>query len=289
LGGLFAFGSPRSVLGHRVAHKSLVHSVGIQRELAYMQANASRLPQETAVTGLPRLQLLARPDVLAAPVTTSRRAVLTGSLGLAAATATLPLGSAFAQKKPAGPDSVPLDELMKAGELSELSIGPADAKVTIVEYASMTCGHCANFHNKVLPDLKTKYVDTGKVRFIFREFPLEDFAAAGSMLARCSGGDKTLPLIGILFQKQEQWAFVGASARVAKLFEIAKQAGFTQDSFDKCLTDQKLLDQVNGVRNRASEKFAVQSTPTFFINGQRMTASPTVAEFEKLIEPLLKG
>jgi protein-disulfide isomerase len=232
------------------------------------------------VIDLPRLRLLAN--------AVSRRAILAGASTLAASVAfSLP---AFAQKKPAaaGVDSVPLDEFMKVGDLPEISMGPADAKVTIVEYASMTCGHCANFHNKVFPELKTKYIDTGKVRFIFREFPLEDFAAAASMLARCSGGEKTYPLIGILFAKQDQWAAAAASARVTKLFEIAKQAGFTQESFDKCLTDQKLLDQINAVRDRGGEKFGVQSTPTFFINGKKMAAGPNMAEFDKLIEPLLK-
>jgi protein-disulfide isomerase len=238
--------------------------------------------EETAVIDLPRLRLLAAAAL-------SRRAVLAATTtGLVAAAFAAP---ALAQKKPAGPgpDSVPLDEFMKAGDLPELSIGPLDAKCTIVEYASMTCGHCANFHNKVFPELKAKYIDTGKVRFVFREFPLEDFAAAASMLARCTGGEKTYPLIGILFAKQDQWASASASARVTKLFEIAKQAGFTQESFDKCLTDQKLLDQINAVRDRAGEKFGVQSTPTFFINGKKMMTSPIVAEFEKLIEPLLKS
>jgi protein-disulfide isomerase len=225
------------------------------------------------------------------PKSPSRRVVLqtalAGSAGLAAVTWGLP---AFAQKKTAAAPTAEfsIEDLMKPGELPELSLGPADAKVTIVEYASMTCGHCATFHNKVFPDLKAKYIDTGKVRFIFREFPLEDFAAAASMLARCSGGEKTYPLIAILFKKQEDWAFVGASARVAKLFEIAKQAGFTQESFDKCLTDQKLLDQVEAVKARA-DKFGVNSTPTFFINGKKMLTGPTVAEFDKLIGPLLKA
>jgi protein-disulfide isomerase len=238
------------------------------------------------VIDLPRLRLLAssRP---------SRRAVLTSSVGLAAAATSgiLAVVPALAQKKPAAtaPETIPLDEFMKAGDLSEISMGPADAKVTIVEYASMTCGHCANFHNKVFPELKAKYVDTGKVRFIFREFPLEDFAAAASMLARCSGGEKTYPLIGILFAKQDQWAAAAASARVTKLFELAKQAGFTQETFDKCLTDQKLLDQINAVRDKAGEKFGVSSTPTFFINGKKMASGPSMVEFEKLIEPLLKG
>jgi protein-disulfide isomerase len=238
----------------------------------------------------PQLRLLTQGLDQQSCLTLSRRAVLAGASTLAVAT-TLAL-PASAQKKAAAPaivENIPLDEFMKAGDLPEISMGPADAKCTIVEYASMTCGHCANFHNKVFPELKAKYVDTGKVRFIFREFPLEDFAAAASMLARCSGGEKTYPLIGILFAKQDQWATAAASARVTKLFELAKQAGFTQETFDKCLTDQKLLDQINAVRDRAGEKFGVQSTPTFFINGKKMERSSSVADFDKVIEPLLKS
>lgn len=177
---------------------------------------------------------------------------------------------------------------MKPGPLPEMAVGSADAKVVIVEYASLTCPHCANFHNKVLPALKTKYVDTGKVRFVFRDFPLQDLAAAGSMLARCAGPEKSYGVIGALFQKQEDWAFASGNAAV-KLFEIAKQLGFTQDAFDKCLTDQKLLDQIETSRKRASEAFQVNSTPTFFINGKRLAGpSDQIATFDKALEPLLK-
>lgn len=192
----------------------------------------------------------------------------------------------YAQRR-SGPSEVPVDELMKPGDLPDLVLGNNDAKVTIVEYASMTCGHCANFHNNVFPELKKKYIDTGKVRFIMREFPLDNLAAAGSMLARCAGGDKTYPMIDMLFEKQADWAV--RSNPVPKLFELAKQAGFTQESFDKCLTDDKLLDQVEASRKRASEQFGVNSTPTFFINGKRLDSAPTVAEFDKALEPLLKG
>ena len=97
---------------------------------------------------------------------------------------------------------------MKPGPLPDLVLGKADATVTVVEYASMTCGHCAHFHTKVFPTLKEKYVDTGKVRFILREFPLDNLAAAASMLARCAGGGKSFPLIAALFAKQDDWAFV---------------------------------------------------------------------------------
>lgn len=194
--------------------------------------------------------------------------------------------ASLAQQKPKGPAEVPVDELMKAGDLADVGIGAADAKVTVVEYASMTCGHCANFATKVFPEFKTKYIDSGKVRFIMREFPLDNLAAAGSMLARCAGGDKTFPLVETLFEKQADWAFTSGNP-VPKLFDIAKQAGFTQEAFDKCLTDQKLLEQITAQRTRASDVFGVSSTPTFFINGKRLQETPTLAALDKVIEPLL--
>lgn len=218
----------------------------------------------------------------------SRRTVLAG-LGLAAASLTFGEWPVFAQKKD-GPAEVPVDELMKsgAGDLPDLVLGPADAKVTVVEYASMTCGHCAAFATKVFPELKTKYIDSGKIQFVMREFPLDNLAAAVSMLTRCAGGDKTFPLVETFYQTQSDWAFKQGNP-VPRLFEIAKQAGFTQEAFDKCLTDQKLLNSITNGRKRASEVFGVQATPTFFINGKRFTSTPVLAEFDKVLEPLLKG
>lgn len=218
----------------------------------------------------------------------SRRAVLAagGVLLAAAALPSLLSWPAVAQRRE-GPAEIPVADLMAPGDLPELVIGSPEAKVTIVEYASMTCGHCANFHNKIFPELKAKYVDTGKVKFVFREFPLDNLAAAASMLARCAGGDRSHALVSVLFAKQEQWAFVRDNP-VPKLFEIARQAGFTQESFDKCLTDQALLDKLIAGRTRASEKFGVSSTPTFFINGKRLQGG-TLADFEKALEPLLKS
>ena len=218
----------------------------------------------------------------------TRRAALgvaTAAASGAALVALLPSDVLAEQKK--GPAEVPVEELMKAGDLTDTAIGAADAKVTVVEYGSMTCGHCANFATKVFPELKTKYIDTNKVRFVFREFPLDNLAAAASMLARCAGGDKTFPMVETLYEKQADWAFTNGNP-VPKLFDIAKQAGFTQESFDKCLTDQKLLEQITAQRTAASDKFGVSSTPTFFVNGKRLQETPTVAAFDKMIEPLLK-
>ncbi len=219
--------------------------------------------------------------------TTSRRAVLAAGAGLVSAAVLTKLAPpALAQK--AAVSEVSVEELMKPGDLPDLVMGKADAKVTVVEYASMTCGHCATFHNTVLPEIKKKYVDSGQVRIIFREFPLDNLAAAGAMLARCAGGgDKTFDVIGTLFKQQDAWVVRGNP--VPKLFETVKAAGFTQESFDKCLTDQKLLESITTVRARAAEKFGVNSTPTFFINGKRLAGAPTLAEFEKALEPLLKS
>lgn len=215
-----------------------------------------------------------------------RRVVLAGlAMALATGGLLVAAGPGLAQRANA-PAEVPVEELMKPSELPELVLGPADAKVTIVEYASMTCGHCMNFHTKVYPEFKTKYIDTNKIRFIFREFPLDARAFAASMLARCAGGDKSLPLIGALYDKQEEWAHIKENP-TPKMLEIAKQAGFTEDSFNKCLTDQKLLEQLTAVHTRAAEVFGVNATPTFFINGKRLTVAPTLEEFDKVLGPLL--
>jgi len=211
----------------------------------------------------------------------SRRAMLAAGLALPVALGALPV---LAQR--GGPATIPVEELAKSGaELPDIVVGKADAPVTIIEYASMTCPHCAAFHNSIYPQLKAKYIDTGKAKLIFREYPLDDLAMAAAMLARCTGGEGPAGLIGDMFKRQEQWAFVRTNP-VPKLFEMAKQAGFTQTSFDKCLTDQKLLDQITAIRKRGSDVFKVNSTPSFFINGTRLNGG-SLADFEKAIDPLL--
>jgi protein-disulfide isomerase len=226
--------------------------------------------------------------------TRSRREALKIGLkiGIGVAVLTLAAGfefapAALAQRKKPAPTEIPMDELLKPGPLPDLVLGNADAPITVVEYASMTCGHCAHFHTTVFPTLKEKYVDTGKVRFVMREFPLDNLAAAASMLARCAGDGKTFPLISVLFAKQDEWAFVKGDPR-PELLKFAKQAGFTQESFEKCLTDQKLLDDISAVRSRAAETFGVNATPTFFVNGKKLNGV-SLADFEKAFEPILKS
>ena len=172
--------------------------------------------------------------------------------------------------------------LMEPGPLEDILIGSADAPNTIVEYASMTCSHCARFHIDVFPELKEKYIDTGKARFVLREFPLDGLAVAAFMLARCAGNDRYYPMVGGMFETQKSWAVPGEDGK-QKLALIAKQAGFSQEKFDECLADQELFDKIVEVRQRGHDKFGVDSTPSFFINGKRMTGIE-FKDFEAAIE-----
>jgi protein-disulfide isomerase len=176
-------------------------------------------------------------------------------------------------------------ELMKPGPLGDMSLGDEKAPVTIIEYASMTCPHCANFHEITYPELKKKYIDTGKVRFIFREFPLDQLAAAAFMLARCGGKERYFPMVETLFQQQRTWA---VQRPLQPLMAIGKQAGLSEAGFNECLKNQQVLDGIEDVRKRAAEKLNVQSTPTFFVNGKQLRGAATLAEFEKEMAPYLK-
>ena len=186
-------------------------------------------------------------------------------------------------------ETVPAAELMKPDALPEMIMGDDKAPVTVIEYASMTCPHCAHFQETTFPELKKRYIDTGKVRYIFREFPLDNLAAAAFMLARCAGKDdkdKYFALIDTLFKQQRQWA---VEKPLAPLLAIAKQAGFTEESFKACLANQQVLDGIESVRKRAVDTFKVQSTPTFFINGTSYPGALSIEDMAKVIDPYLKG
>jgi protein-disulfide isomerase len=179
------------------------------------------------------------------------------------------------------------EELMRPGPLPDIVLGKADAPVTIVEYASMTCPHCAFFSKATFPQLKEKYIDTGKVRFIFREFPLDELAAAAAMLARCidkENGEKAMAVIEVLFQSQDKWAVRNP---LPQLQQITKQAGLSQQAFEECLANQKLYNDVLAMRERGSKEYKVESTPTLFVNGKMQKGGASIEELEKLIAPLL--
>jgi len=225
------------------------------------------------------------------PTATRRHVVL----GLAAVAVAAAGGTAYylwsrpdtaVAQTAAGGGEVSVADLMAPGPLGDQVLGSPDAPVTIIEYASMTCPHCSHFHETTFPEMKKKYIDTGKVRFIFREFPLDPLAAAGSMLARCAGGDKYFPLLEALFSQQKDWV---VQKPLAPMLAIAKQAGFTQQTFDECLANQKMLDGIEESRTRASQKFGVNSTPTFFINGKIFRGALTPEELDKQMAPYLKS
>lgn len=199
-------------------------------------------------------------------------------------TSAKPATPAAAAKAPEAQGTVDMAELLKPGALPEKQLGKDDAKVTIVEYASMTCPHCAHFAMTTFPELKTKYIDTGKARYILREFPFDPSAEAGFMLARCAK-DNYFPMVDVLFKQQPSW--VGVSNTKEALLQISKLAGFTQESFEACLTDQKLLDDVRAVQKRGADEFKVDSTPTFFINGKTYKGAMSIEEMSAIIDPLL--
>ena len=184
---------------------------------------------------------------------------------------------------PPAQGTVDMAKLLADGALPEKTIGEADAPVTIVEYASMTCPHCATFHANTLPVIKEKYIDTGKARLVFREFPFDPRAEAGFMLARCAG-DNYFAMIDVLFKQQRSWAPV-ENAREA-LLQISRLAGFSQESFEACLTDQKLLEDIRAVRTRGADDFKVESTPTFFINGNKYSGALSVDEMSAIIDSM---
>ncbi|MES5097345.1 DsbA family protein [Agrobacterium sp. BA1120] len=218
----------------------------------------------------------------------TRRSLL-GGVALAAVAAALPFAltptAALAQDLPESSGNVDMAEVLKPGPLPDRALGDANAPVKIVEYMSMTCPHCAHFHNTTFEEIKKKYIDTGKVYFIIREFPFDPRAAAAFMLARCAPEQQYYPFVSMLFKQQQTWA-TAQDARAA-LLQMSKLAGFSQETFEACLTNQKLLDDVNATMQRGATEFGVNSTPTFIINGKRYAGDMSVESMSALVDSLL--
>lgn len=181
--------------------------------------------------------------------------------------------------RPAG--TVDMAALLANNALPDVFVGDVDAPVTIVEYSSMTCPHCAAFHNGPYKELKKRYFDTGVARLISREFPFDPVAEAAFMLARCSG-DNYFPMINTLFAQQSQWA--RSERPSVQLFQIAKLAGFTEETFNACFKDNELLQNIRKVRGAGQNDFKVDSTPTFFIDGNRYPGNMSADQMGILIE-----
>lgn len=171
------------------------------------------------------------------------------------------------------------------GPLKEMTLGDVNAPIKVVEYASMTCPHCASFHNLTYHALKEKYIDTGKVLFAFREFPLDQLAATVSVLARCAPEDKFFNVIDVFFKTQSKWR--SSQNPLAEITEITKQLGFTQQSVEKCLQNQEVIDGINTIRKHGIEVMKVEATPSFYINGKKISGALTIDQFDKEFEGLL--
>ena len=188
----------------------------------------------------------------------------------------------------AGPDALTPEQtaaLNGPQALPDIVEGKADAPATIVEYASLTCSHCAAFHKDVWPALKSKYVDTGKAKFVLREFPLDRLSLAAFVLARCAGPDKRDAVTDRLFDHQEEWA---VEKPLPKLREQMTALGMSPADFDACLENQALVDGVAAVREAAANTLKVDSTPTFFVAGQRLSGEHSLDKFDEILSPAAK-
>lgn len=188
---------------------------------------------------------------------------------------------------PAPVGSVDVAKLMQPGPLEDMVLGNADAPVTIVEYASMACSHCADFTVQTLPVIKQKYISTGKAKLIFRELPLEPRSTGIFMLARCVTKERYYPFIETLFGHQRQW--IQTKDIMGYLQQTSRLAGLSEQEFKSCLADQALLNKVNAVRERALKEFGVTGTPTFFVNGRKYVGALSVAQMSAIIDGALQA
>ena len=173
-----------------------------------------------------------------------------------------------------------------AAEPQEQALGDPNAPVTIIEYASLTCPHCATFHNEVLPELKEKYIAPGKVRLVYRDFPLDQPALAAATLAHCAGPDRYFGFLDVLFETQESWA--GADDHLAALKRLGKLGGLSEQQIDACFADQQLADRILRTRLDAQNEHEINSTPSFVINGETYDGARELEEFSEIIDPLLE-
>jgi len=166
--------------------------------------------------------------------------------------------------------------------LSERILGNSDAKVTMIEYASMTCPHCANFHTKTFPAIKKEYIVTGKIKFIYRDFPLDQFALAAAMMARCSAKERYFGVIDVIFRTQREW---GRNPNPRKALEqIGKIVGVSESTYEACVTDKVVHDGMIKMRNDAVEKYKVRTTPTFVVNEKKINGGLPLEELRKVLD-----
>jgi protein-disulfide isomerase len=211
-----------------------------------------------------------------------RRLVLAAVFSVAALAAH---GALAATTAPEPDRTVDMAAVLKPGTLPELSIGDASG-VPMIEYGSLTCPHCAAFSREVLPELKKDYIDTGKVKFIFREFSRNPLDVAAFVLARCVGDDKAFAAIELLFSQQDKWAFVDKP--LEPLIAAMRPAGLTHDQAMACLKDQSKVDAVAAVGKRATDEIKMNGTPTFVIDGKVYGGELSLDQLKAILDPLIK-
>ena len=212
----------------------------------------------------------------------SLRRLAGAALVCAAALAAAP---ALAVTAPQPDRTVDMAKVLAPGPLPELSVGSPNG-VPVVEYGSLTCPHCAVFSRETFPQLKKEYIDTGKVRFIFREFARNTLDVAGFVLARCLGDDKTFAADELLFAEQDKWAF--ADKPLEPLIAAMRPAGMTQAQATECLKNQKLADGIVAITKKATDEIHLTGTPTFVIDGKVYGGELTIDQLRAILDPLVK-
>ena len=171
----------------------------------------------------------------------------------------------------------------------DIALGKPDAPIAIYEFASLTCPHCAEFDAETLPKVRTEWIDTGKARLVFRDYPLDQNALKAAMIARCAPPDQFFNFIDVLFKSQLNWA-VGSPDQVTQaLSRIARLGGIGEDKFNQCLNDKALSDRILGERLAGQNQYGVDSTPTFFVNGNKVVGALPYEQFDKELEAAMPG
>lgn len=185
---------------------------------------------------------------------------------------------------PAKPqESATADEIALAGVVADDKVlGDPDAPVTLIEYSSMTCPHCARFHTDVLPQIKAQYIDTGKVKLVLRDFPLNQPALVAAQIAHCLPDDRYFGFVDVVFQTQDAWA--RSEDPTAALTRTARLAGLSETQVDACLADKALEERIVESRFKGSDTFEISSTPTFIINGETVLGAQDFEVFKRVIE-----
>jgi protein-disulfide isomerase len=177
-------------------------------------------------------------------------------------------------------------QIMKTGSLPEMAFGRPNAPVTIVQYASLTCPYCRRFHKETFPKLKKEFIDTGKVRYILREFPIGKTSGAATVALRCAKPEKYLELYGKFLAQQPAW--VSQEVRLDPIFKVASQVGMTRAQFDACRENQAMISGLKWVKDRG-RTLGIIGTPNFFVGGTLVKKVLTIEEIRAMVRPLLSA